>query len=149
MKRILAITLLCAAVGFILHVQAKDVPSDVQQALISLDKQWGQAGGDTAKLDKIIGDNVLAVGPKGEAQGKQELIATNTATSAGVQNASYEADEYKFDMLSPDAVVMTHRGTTKGTQNGKDITESHRSLHVFQKQAGGWRVVANAQLPIQ
>jgi ketosteroid isomerase-like protein len=149
MKRIFAITLFCAAVGSIIHMQAKNVPSDVQQALISLDKQWGQAGGDAAKLDKIVGDNVLAIGPKGEAQGKQELIATNTATSAGVQNASYEADEYKFEMLSPDVVAMTHRGTTKGTQNGKEVTESHRSLHVFQKQAGGWRVVANAQLPIQ
>jgi len=149
MKRIFAVTLLCAAVGLVLHIQAKNVPNDVQQALISLDKQWGQAGGDNAKLDKIIADNVLAVGPKGEAQGKQELIATNAAASAGVQNASYEADEYKFEMLSPDVVVMTHRGTTKGTQDGKDVTESHRSLHVFQKQAGGWRVVANAQLPIQ
>jgi ketosteroid isomerase-like protein len=149
MKRIFAITVLCAAVAFVVHIQAKNVPGDVQQALISLDKQWGQAGGDTAQLNKIIGDNVLAVGPKGEAQGKQELIATNAATTAGVQNASYEADEYKFEMLSPDVVVMTHRGTTKGTQDGKDISESHRSLHVFQKQPGGWRVVANAQLPIQ
>jgi ketosteroid isomerase-like protein len=149
MKRIFAVVVLCFTVGFIVHTQAKSVPSDLQQALIALDKQWGQAGADTAKLDKIIGDNILAIGPKGEAQGKQELIAANTATSAGVQNASYEADEYKFEMLSPDVVVMTHRGTTKGTQDGKDVTESHRSLHVFQKQAGGWRVVANAQLPIQ
>jgi ketosteroid isomerase-like protein len=148
MKRIFAIAMLCMAVGLVVHTQAKSVPNDVQQALISLDKQWGQAGADTAKLDKIIGDNVLAIGPKGEAQGKQELIAANTATSAGVQNASYEADEYKFEMLSPDVVVMTHRGTTKGTQDGKDVAESHRSLHVFQKQPGGWRVVANAQLPI-
>jgi len=66
-----------------------------------------------------------------------------------VQNASYEADESKFEMLSPGVVVMTHRGTTKGTQDGKDVTESHRSLRVFQEQAGGWRVVANAQFPIQ
>ena len=76
------------------------------------------------------------------------MIADNKATSAGVQNASYMADEYKFEMLSPDVVVMTHRGTTKGIQNGKEITESHRSLHVFQKLDGRWQVVANAQLPI-
>jgi hypothetical protein len=57
-------------------------------------------------------------------------------------------DEYKFEMLSPDVVVMTHRGTTKGMQHGKEVTESHCSLHVFQKQGGKWQVVANAQLPI-
>jgi len=148
MKRFLAISLLCLAAALVVSIQAKDVPNDVQQTLISLDKQWGEAGGDTAKLDKIVGDNLLAVSPKGEAQNKQQMIADNKATSAGVQNASYTPDQYKFEMLSPDVVVMTHRGTTKGTQNSKEVTESHRSLHVFQKQDGRWQVVANAQLPI-
>ena len=148
MKRSLAITLLCTAVALVVSSQAKNVPNDIQQTLISLDKQWGEAGGDTAKLDKIIGDNLLAVGSKGQAQDKQQMIADNKAASSGTQNASYTADEYKFEMLSPDVVVMTHRGTTKGMQNGKEVTESHRSLHVFQKLDGRWQVVANAQLPI-
>jgi len=149
MKRILAITLLCAAGLFVVGSQAKEVPNDVQQALISLDKEWGGSGGDTTKLDKIIGDHILSVGPKGEAEGKQELVATNAAGAAGVQNASYTPDEYKFEMLGSDVVVMTHRGTTKGMKDGKEVTESHRSLHVFQKQGGRWQVLANAQLPIE
>ena len=148
MKRILAITLLCTTVALVVSAQAKDVPKDLQQTLISLDTEWGQAGADTAKLDKIIGDNLLAVGTKGEAQDKQQLIADNKATSAAVQNASYMPDEYKFEMLSPDVVVMTHRATTKGMKDGKEVTESHRSLHVFQKRDGRWQIVANAQLPI-
>ena len=134
--------------ALVISAQAADVPKDVQQTLTSLDKQWGEAGGDTAKLDKIIGDNVLSVGPKGEAQDKQQMIAATKVASSGTQNASYTPDEYKFEMLSPDVIVMTHRGTTKGMQNGKEVTESHRSLHVFQKRAGHWQVVANAQLPI-
>src|SRR5271154_1212490 len=146
MKRNLAVTLLCAVVALAVGAQAKDVPKDVQEALISLDKQWGEAGADTAKLDKIIGDNLLAVGTKGEAQDKKQMIADNKATASAVQNSSYVADEYKFEMLSPDVVVMTHRGTTKGMENGKEVTESHRSLHVFQKRDGRWQVVANAQL---
>lgn len=148
MKRMLAITLFCIALTLSASAQAGNVPKDLQQTLISLDKEWGQAGGDTAKLEKIYGDNLIAVGTKGEAQDKQQLIADNKATSAGVTNASYMADEYKFEMLSPDVVVMTHRGTTKGMQNGKEVTESHRSLHVFQKRDGRWQVVANAQIPI-
>jgi hypothetical protein len=68
-------------------------------------------------LDKIIGDNLLAISSKGEAQDKQQLIADNKATSAGVQNASYTPDEYKFEMLSPDVVVMTHRGTCVSPQS--------------------------------
>ena len=148
MKRSLAITVLCTAVALVISAQAADVPKDVQQTLTSLDKQWGESGGDTAKLDKIIGDNLVAVGPKGEAQDKQQMIAATKAASSGTQNASYTPDEYKFEMLGPDVIVMTHRGTTKGMQNGKEVTESHRSLHVFQKRDGHWQVVANAQLPI-
>ena len=87
MKSMKLIVLALVAITGI-SAQAKDVPKDVQQALTSLDKQWGEAGGDTAKLDKIIGDNLLAVGSKGEAQDKKELIADNKAVSASVQNAS-------------------------------------------------------------
>ena len=144
----LVIIIACALLGVVVSTQAKNVPADVQKALIALDKEWGEAGGDAAKLDKIIGDSVLAIGPKGEAQDKQQLIASNKAASTDVTNSTYTADEYKFDMPSSDVVVMTHRGTTKGMQNGKEVTESHRSLHVFQKQNGQWQVVANAQLPI-
>lgn len=149
MKRILAITVFCTAVMLVASAQAKDVPKDLQQTLISLDKEWGNSGTDTAKLDKIYGDNLLAVSTKGDAQDKKQAIADNTATSAGVQNASYVADEYKFEMLSPDVVAMTHRGTTKGMKDGKEVTESHRSLHVFQKKDGRWQVVANAQVAIE
>jgi hypothetical protein len=148
MKRIMVIIVACALMGAVVSTHAKNLPADVQKALIALDKEWGEAGNDTAKLDKIIGDNVLGIGAKGEAQDKQQLIASNKALSTGVQNGTYAADEYKFDMPSADVVVMTHRGTTKGMQNAKEITESHRSLHVFQKQNGRWQVVANAQLPI-
>jgi hypothetical protein len=142
----------CMLVPTILLNQSKAAaPSEsVQQALITLDKQWGEAGskGDTAALGKILGDNFIGVGTKGEAEGKQQQLASTTATSSGVQNATYTADEYKFESLTPDVVVMTHRATTKGTQDGKEITESHRSLHVFQKKGGQWQVVANAQLPV-
>ena len=58
--------------------QAKEVPSDVQQALIAIDKEWGQTAGDSTKLDQIIGDHVLAIGAKGEAQDKKELVAANS-----------------------------------------------------------------------
>jgi ketosteroid isomerase-like protein len=147
-----ALVVVCLLIPTILLTQSKAAaPSDqVQQALKALDKQWGEAGskGDTAALGKILSDNFIGVGTKGEAEGKQSQLASTAATSSGVQNATYTADEYKFESLTPDVVVMTHRATTKGTKDGKEITESHRSLHVFQKKGGQWQVVANAQLPV-
>jgi hypothetical protein len=113
--------------------------------LIALDKEWGEAGGDAAKLDKLIGGSALAIGPKGEAQDKQQLIASNKAASTDVTTATYTADEYKFDMPSSDVVVMTHRGTTKGMQNGKEVTESHRSLRISEAE---WPVAGSGQRAI-
>jgi hypothetical protein len=65
---------------------------------------------------------------KGPAAGDlgSRVRATNVAGASGVQNSTYTPDEYKFEMLSPDVVVMTHRGTTKGMKDGKEVTESHR-----------------------
>lgn len=148
MKRIFAVCLLLGCAGFVISTQAKSVPNDVQQSLIAIDKQWGEAAGDSAKLDKIISDNLVAIGNNGEAQDKQQLIAFDKSDPTGLQNPKYVADEYKFEMLSPDVVVMSHRATTTGTKDGKEATESHRSLHVFQKREGRWQVAANAQLPI-
>jgi hypothetical protein len=124
--------------------------AQVQQSLIALDKQWGEAGskGDTATLNKILGERYIGVSQKGESLDKEAQVAATTAPTASLQNATYSADEYKFEALTPDVIVMTHRATTKGTRDGKDVNESHRSLHVFQRQEGQWQVVANAQLPV-
>ncbi len=142
----------CVALGALLSIawigalhasERQKVSDDVRQQLIALDKQWGEAGTDTAKLDKILADNMLAVGPAGEAQGKKDQMAA--PGNAAAQGGTYSAEEYQFEMLAPDVVAMTHRGRTM--QDGK-ASESHRSLHVFKRQGGTWRVVANAQVPI-
>ena len=148
MHRVLAATLLACSVVMMVGMSAAprmQAPSQqVQQQLIALDKQWGEAGTDTAALNKIISDKMLALGQKGEAQGKKEQIAASTSTPS----SGYVADEHKFETLTPDVVVMTHRGTSTTTEGGKQVKESHRSLHVFQRTNGNWQVVASAQVPI-
>lgn len=147
MHRILAATLLTGSV-FLVGLpcaEAMEAPSQqVQQQLIALDKQWGEAGTDKAALNKILADKMLALGQKGEAEGKKEQIAASTSSGA----SGYVADEHKFEMLTPDVVVMTHRGTSTTTEGGKQVKEQHRSLHVFQRIDGNWQVVASAQVPI-
>jgi ketosteroid isomerase-like protein len=148
MHRVLAATLLGVSLVMMVGISAADrmqpPTQQVQQQLIALDKQWGEARADTAALNKILSDKMLALGPKGEAKGNKEQIATSTSTPS----SDYVADENKFEMLSPDVVVMTHRGTSTTTEGGKPVKESHRSLHVFQRTNGNWQVVASAQVPI-
>ena len=78
---LIAIPLLVATIAL---GQGGSTPASVQQDLIALDKQWGEAGskGDTATLNKILSENFLGIGQKGEALGKQEQVAATTAGSA-------------------------------------------------------------------
>ena len=147
MRRSLAIALLAASVFFVPGVRpakAQAPSKEVQQQLIALDNQWGEAK-TAADVSKLLADKMLALGPKGEAQGKADQIAASTASPS----SGYVADEHKFEMLTPDVVVMTHRGTATTMENGKPVKDSHRSLHVFQRINGKWQVVASAQAPIQ
>ena len=148
MHRVLVVTLLAGSVVMMVGMSAAaqmQAPSQqVQQQLIALDKQWGEAGKDTATLTKILSDKMLALGQNGEAQGKTEQMAASTSTPS----SGYVADEHKFEMLTSDVVVMTHRGTATTTEGGQQVKESHRSLHVFQRIDGAWQVVASAQVPI-
>lgn len=148
MHRVLPATLLVVSVvtmvGMSTAAKMQEPSQQVQQQLIALDKQWGEAGTDTAALTKIISDKMLALGPNGEAQGKKEQMAASTSTPS----SGYVADQYKFETLTPDVVVMIHRGTSTTTEGGKQVKESHRSLHVFQRNTGNWQVVASAQVPI-
>jgi hypothetical protein len=146
MQRLFAATLLAgsAALGAGLYAAEMQAPSQaVQQELIALDKKWGETV-DKAMLDKLLADNMLSVGPKGEGGGKKEQIAA----LLGTPTTGYVADEYKFEMLSPDIVVMTHRGTSTSTEGGKPVKESHRSLHVFQRIKDNWQVAASGATPI-
>jgi len=147
MHRTVVATLIAGSlvmVGMAADARTAAPSQELQHQLIALDKQWGEAGTDTTTLNKILGDQMLALGQKGEAEGKKEQMAASTSAPG----SGYVADEHKFEMLSPDVVVMTHRGTSTVTEGGKPVKESHRSLHVFQRVNGNWQVVASAQVPI-
>jgi len=115
MHRTVVATLIAGSlvmVGMAADARAAAPSQELQQQLIALDKQWGEAGTDTTTLNKILGDQMLALGQKGEAEGKKEQMAASTSAPG----SGYVADEHKFEMLSPDVVVMTHRGTSTVTE---------------------------------
>ena len=106
--------------------------TDTKDALIDLDKKWGAANleADKAALGKIYADDVFAVTPRG--------VLTKTQMLEGLERSAstrYITSDYKVEMLGDDIAVMAHKG------------DGYRSLHVFQKQGSGWRVVATATIP--
>ena len=110
--------------------------ADDTDALIALDKQWGESGikGDTAVPTKLLADRVVSVTPSG-VRGKQAELADAKPAPAGTR---YEPTDYKVTFINPDTAIMTHG--TKGV-------DAHYSLHVWSRKGGTWQVIATSTTP--
>ncbi|HEV8553546.1 MAG TPA: nuclear transport factor 2 family protein [Casimicrobiaceae bacterium] len=123
-------------VGMLLIMFAAHASADDKEALITLDKQWGEAvgKGDKTAVAKFIADNSVSVDDKG-MKNKQQQIADIQPAPAGEK---YEAVDYKVTFINPDTAIMTH--ATKGT-------DAHYSLHVWSRKGGTWQVIATSTTP--
>jgi hypothetical protein len=123
--------------------------SIAEQELISLDKEWGEAGlrGDSAVLERILADDFIGNSPTGVAT-KAQNIAEAKTNAPDITNATYVADDYTIRFLDPNTAVMTHSALEKGLNKGKEYSEQHRSMHVWVKRGGRWQVVASQATPV-
>jgi hypothetical protein len=162
MKKILALAVLVMAAASLAAGQTpetksgqtkpvgeKVAASSVDQELIKLDQEWGEAGlhGDAATLERILADDFQGSGPTGVIT-KAQSIAQAKSDAANITNATYKADEYTIRWLDKDTAIMFHRAVEKGQNKGADYTDQHRSIHVWKKINGHWQVVASQGLPI-
>jgi hypothetical protein len=110
--------------------------ADDTDALIALDKQWGEsvAKGDTTAVAKVLADKVVSVNESG-VKGKQGVLADMKPAPAGTR---YESTDYKVTFINPDTAIMTHG--TKGA-------DAHYSLHVWSRKSGTWQVLATSTTP--
>lgn len=110
--------------------------ADDTDALIALDKQWGESvvKGDTAVSAKLLADKVISVTESG-VKGKQGTLADMKPAPAGTR---YEPTDFKVTFINPDTAIMTHG--TKGA-------DAHYSLHVWSRKTGTWQVIATSTTP--
>ena len=112
--------------------------ADDTEALIALDKQWGESiiKGDTTVSEKLLADKVVSVDEHG-VMGKQALLADIKPAPAGTR---YEPTGYKVTFMNPDTAIMTH--STKGA-------DAHYSLHVWSRKGGTWQIVATSMTNVK
>ena len=110
--------------------------ADDTDALIALDKQWGESvvKGDTTASAKLLADRVVSVTESG-VKGKPGTLADMKPAPAGTR---YEPTDYKVTFINPDTAIMTH--STKGA-------DAHYSLHVWSRKGGTWQVIATSTTP--
>jgi hypothetical protein len=110
--------------------------ADDTEALIALDKQWGESivKGDTTVSAKLLADKVVSVDQNG-VMGKKDVLADIKPAPAGTR---YEPTDFKVTFLNPDTAIMTH-----GTRGA----DAHHSLHVWSRKGGTWQIVATSTTP--
>jgi len=128
MKRVLVTT-----ATFLLMFASAARAADDTEALIALDKQWGESivKGDKTVSEKLLAEKVISVDENG-VMGKQAVVADIKPAPAGTH---YEPTGYKVTFMNPDTAIMTH--ATKGT-------DAHYSLHVWSRKGGTWQIVATS-----
>lgn len=122
--------------GTFLILFAANAVADDKEALIALDKQWGEAvgKGDRTAAAKFIADNAVSIDDQG-MKNKQQQIADIKPAPAGQK---YEGTDYKVTFIDPNTAIMTH--STKGA-------DAHYSLHVWSRKGGSWQVIATSTTP--
>ena len=122
--------------GTLLILFAANAVADDTQALIALDKQWGESvgKGDKTAAAKFIADGSVSVDDRGMKNKQQQIDDIRPAP----EGEKYEAVNYKVTFLNSDTAIMTH--STKGT-------DAHYSLHVWSRKGGAWQVVATSTTP--
>jgi len=126
-------SILVTVATFLVMFTAIAYAADDTDALIALDKQWGESGvkGDTTVAAKLLADKVVSVTESG-VRGKQGELADMKPAPAGTH---YEPTDYKVTFINPDTAIMTHG--TKGA-------DAHYSLHVWSRKGGTWQIVATS-----
>jgi len=124
---------LVAVATFLVMFAAAAYAADDTEALIALDKQWGESvlTGDKTVSAKLLADKIVSVDQNG-VMGKQEMLADIKPAPAG---SRYEPTGYKVTFMNPDTAIMTH--STKGT-------DAHYSLHVWSRKGGTWQIIATS-----
>jgi len=125
-------TLVTVATFLVMFAAAARAADDTE-ALIALDKQWGESvlTGDKTVSAKLLADKIVSVDQNG-VMGKQEMLADIKPAPAGTR---YEPTGYKVTFMNPDTAIMSHG--TKGA-------DAHYSLHVWSRKGGTWQIVATS-----
>ncbi len=124
------------ACAFCLLMAGTLASADESDALVQLDKEWGEAEGPEA-LEALIADDILALGLEGVGSKAQMLEA---AASDDAATGPYVAGDYDVRFLSTDVAVMIHSAGEP---------DPHWSMHVWQKRDGKWQVAATATVPVE
>jgi len=149
MRRVLcAVILACAVVSLLAPMAHSAESDDVKSVLRSRIREYSDAltKKDLAALDQIWADGYTFTNGRGEFLTKKERLENVKTGATQFESISREGEEIR---VFGDTAVVTTRIVLKVIYSGKESSGPYRSLNVWAKMQGRWRLVANQITPIQ
>jgi ketosteroid isomerase-like protein len=148
MKKLVgAILLACLTVG-IVYAQTEKAPAaaaktagpSASDSVKQLEHDWTDAmkAKDTDKLDQILADDWVSIGPDGAKATKKEFLAS-------VKAGEYVLTSFDFGPMDVKVVgsiaIVQGSDTEKSTTKGKDSGGKYVWMDVFANRGGKWQAV--------
>jgi ketosteroid isomerase-like protein len=109
--------------------------------LRDLNERWYQAWleRDAATVERLMADDYLYIAPSGMVLDRQGILTV-------IRSPSYRLDhctrtEVVVRPVGQDAAVVRHRVQSAGSYEGTSFTDDFRCVIVWERHAGGWRIV--------
>jgi uncharacterized protein (TIGR02246 family) len=136
-----AVTLACLAVGTAQPVSAADARAEIEARLVEMEQLWA-AGDAKGLVEQLYTDDVVIAGEgmPSPVQGKGQAEQLVTELIKGSKTADLELKQFK--QLGPEAAsswVVWRLPPAEGQTDPMLI----RSLFVWEKQGGAWRMSAD------
>jgi len=152
MKRFSMAVCLAIFMCFIAYSQTQDKNSGkmskTEQQIVALNHAWADAinKGDAAALDRLFADDIIVTAGNGGIRNKASEIK-DAAGGGGapdpdfISTRPFTTEDVRVKIYK-DAAVVTGRAKWGFKYKGQESNHDKRYTHLYVKQKGQWRIVA-------
>ena len=138
MKRILGGLIVMILTAVIANAQS----GKIEQEILKLEQQWEDAlvKADVAALEKLYSDKLVYTHSNASVDSKASYNAK--IKSGASKYASIKRDDLKVIVIGDTAIVTGH-WLVQGMSGANKTNTDARSIHVYVKEKGGWKMAAH------
>jgi ketosteroid isomerase-like protein len=123
---------------------AAEVDVEAEEVVI-LEKETAHAMAlnNASFFQRVYSDDYIGTAPTGEIMDRARLVSS--VQNSTMKYTSFIATDIHVRIFGPTAVV-TCTWSTRGVQDGRNVSKQYRVIHVYLNNVvGGWKVVAGQQ----
>jgi ketosteroid isomerase-like protein len=145
MRRILSLSLLAVSLVGLARAQGtgkSQTDAEIEEQVLKVEHEKDQAmqKGDVATLDRIYGDKLIFVNPRGQVLSKAQRLAD--VRPGNLDYVNFKRGDYTLHVYG-NTVVLTGLSSSLVHYHGELIRTPRQFMQVYVKQDGQWRMVSH------